>query len=922
MTNHLQLWGKARPVDEDGPRWHPLAFHILDVAAVAEQLLRLRPQRLDAMARALGLDQKQALPWLVFFVAVHDLGKATPPFQRIAVGHDERLKALGFDFGESEEPHGGLSTLLIPSALERLGLPLPLARTVAKAVGAHHGDFATNAKWLQLEDYPALHVGKKPAWRTARETLLKDLFRLVGVPAVEWPAIDDSSRQHAFAADLAGLTTTADWLGSDAKLFRYTDPSVPLEDYWRYARETALRAAERAGFRPVPPTGDRTFQELFGRTPWPLHDASEEVVHALPLGSLVIVEAPMGEGKTEAALLAFDRFLARGAEGLFFALPTQATANQILKRVERFLRASYPGPQGLHLVHGGAALSAEYGALKQRAWRAQSIDGVGATERDQGPVADAWFVGAKRALIAPFGVGTVDQALLGVLRAKHHFLRLHGLAGKVFIVDEVHAYDTFTSTIVARLCEWLAALGASVVLLSATLYSGQRARLIEAFGAQPPASVPPYPRITAVSAGGTGSPPTVISHALTARRPSFPVEIVWKPREALAAELALVMDKGGNVAWIVNTVARAQELYLELVGRRDRGELPADVEIHLLHARLPFEERLRRESSLSERYGPPSPSVQRPHASILIGTQVLEQSLDFDFDLMITELAPVDLVLQRSGRLHRHERANRPVGMSSRRLWVEVPEAADKPTGPTFGKSVYIYDEATLLSSYLALCDRSTVVLPDDIEPLVEQVYGALPANVGTPEARARLNKLAEERDRQSVAEANQADTRLLPAPGHDDPFGNFCCRFDEEDPEVHETLKAITRLGEPSLTVVPVIECSRPSGRPGLALAQAPEVSFAEDEEIPIEHVVKIAKSAIQVSDQGLVRALKSDRPKAFTRSGFLRHYRLLRLNEQGRTDLGGRPVLLHPQLGLVLGELVARALLLASNDPSRRKA
>ena len=906
MALHRALWGKADPARADrGPTWHPLVAHLLDVAACAEKLLvDVRPQRLASMAAVLGLSSEQALSWLLFFVVLHDLGKATPAFQAKVADAKVRLSAIGFDFPDSDEPHGEMSVVLVPEALEARGVPGPLAFLVARAVGAHHGAFADAGKLNEIWDV-SRHKGKKAPWGDARKALVEDLATLFGLSGTPTLAKSIAAR-HAFAVDLAGLTTTADWLGSNADIFTYVAPDLDLRAHFDSVRKRTTEAVTDVGFRRAPSATSRSFEALFGKTPWPLHRAMANLLPTLRPGALVIVEAAMGEGKTEAALLAYDSLSARGSDGLFFALPTQATANQILGRVERFFSTSFPGVHGLHLVHGGAGLSDAYDELKRRALRLTSIAGAAGSE-DEAPVADAWFSRSKRALLAPLGVGTVDQALLGVLRTKHHFLRLHGLAGKVIVVDEVHAYDTFTSSILARTCEWLEALGTTVILLSATLSSPQRASLLRAYGAEPPTALPSYPRITIAEKGNTRVIP------FESRRTPVVVKLEWKSPDSLPKDVAEILRHGACVAWIVNTVARAQTLYLAMKALRAAGALPPDVDLQLIHARLPFSDRLAREKKADRAFGPPGERSERPRSALLIGTQVLEQSLDFDFDLMITEVAPVDLVLQRAGRLHRHERTTRPRGLEQRRIWLEVPAAAERDEGPDFGASKYVYDEAIVLASYLVLRGQESVAIPTDIEPLVEAVYVERSDGVGdmtvTGPVAVRLREARATRSQESAGDRYKAEQKQLPAPSHDSPFTAFSCFFDEEDPAVHEALRATTRLGDPSVTVVPVF-----ATRGGYRLATDPSVVFDPDApEIPFLVARKLARSALAVSSRQLVPALlgnASAYPRAFKRSRVLGHHWLLVLDERGRAVIGKTHVALDSELGLLVGALAAEPL------------
>ncbi len=897
-----QLWGKADPARGTlaGPDWHPLLCHLLDVVACGERLLvQTRRDRLEVLATAMGLSQVAALPWLLFFLGLHDLGKATPSFQAKVANRVGSLIALGLDFPDRDEPHGNLSVSLTTTALADRGVPPRLSRLVARSVGAHHGEFASLSRLGDLEDDKkallGAYAGKNPLWAELRDHLVMALADACGIRAmVSRPSLPTSAAaRSAFIADLAGLTTVADWLGSNANVFEYVAPPASPGEYMALTRQRSERAIDDAGWRLPPVSPARTFYATFGKEPWPLHQAVDELTPTLSGPSLVIVEAPMGEGKTEAALAVFDALASRGATGLYFALPTQATSNQILGRVEKFIRSAFPDQtHGLHLVHGDAGLSEHYGALQTRAIAPRSVGGVAG--KDEGPVADAWFARGKRALLSPLAVGTVDQALLGVLGVRHGFLRLHGLAGKVIVVDEVHAYDTYTSELLDRLLSWLRALGATVVLLSATLPAARRAALVNAFGAVPPARTP-YPRITVASGGASWS------RSFEARRSPIPVSLVWHKLDSLPARLAEALTGGGCTAWIVNTVRRAQETYIALRDLQARGQLPADFTISLLHARFPFDARTRRERAAEESFGPGE--TKRPRAAILVGTQVLEQSLDLDFDLMVTELAPVDLVLQRAGRLHRHSRKTaRPAALERPALWLMSPEGDDRTEGPNFGASTWVYDESILLRSWLALRERTEVILPTDIEPLIESVYGS-GYSASSPALHARLVALHREHVEESLTHSNLARTIVLPPPENDDPFSHLAKVSDDEDPSLHRALRAATRLGEPNVEIVPIFEIG---GRTVLAGTPDLAIDLNSKEQPPHDIVLAAARQAVSVGHRGVVAALlRQPVPRAFEACGQLRFHRELRFDNTGRATVGGVSLTLDPDLGLVVGSL-----------------
>lgn len=894
-------WAKAdRKQDGDGPEWHPLLCHLLDVAACAQRLLRdTQADRLARLCALLGLSEVEGLSWLVFFAGLHDLGKATPVFQRKIPEHEKRLQVAGLDFPVRDVPHGALSVPLATGALAGRAVPEALARSVARAIGAHHGEFASLASLQNLLGTPrallGAYGGKSPLWNKLRSELVDALAKCCGV--VNWPAAPFAwgpQGRNAFIVELAGLTTTADWLGSNEAVFHYVQPPATPERYWALAQDRAAEMMQTTGWRRPPRPLRRRFHDLFSKDPWPLHTAIEDVLAQLDGPALILVEAPMGEGKTEAAFTVFDT---RGDNGLYFALPTQATSNQILGRVERFLKDAFPEQtHELHLVHGDAALSDRYGALQERARRLKSIHDDGGGGQDQGPVADAWFTRRKRALLAPLGVGTIDQALLGVLGVRHGFLRLYGLAGKTVVIDEVHAYDTYSSKLIDRFLQWLRPLGATVVLLSATLPAARRRELLAAWGAAPVEEVP-YPRITVAQER------KAVARPFKSRRTPLPVTLSWLGHEAAFSRLTQVLSQGGCAAWITNTVASSQRVFSCLKSLKAKGSLPPDAEIGLLHARLPFAVRAEREIAAERSFGPPREGQARPRCAILVGTQVLEQSLDLDFDLMITELAPVDLVLQRAGRLHRHARAWRPAPLQAPQLWLLEPDGASRPQGPAFGAAICVYDERLLLETWRALRDRKEIVVPADIETLIESVYaGQVPAEI-PDKIKVRLDRLEQASEGKRLAQRQQAALCALAGPDEENPFHAISVVYDDENPEIHQALRAATRLGDVSVRVIPLV---RLGSKTFLARRREVETHLDDCDRPPPEEVKALAREALPVSDKRLVaELLRECTPPLFKATGHLRYHRPLILDETGCATLGGVAVRLDADLGLVIGSL-----------------
>ncbi len=855
---------------------------MVDVAAVAAVLLT----RITAPAlrrRLLSLHpggEAQALRLLLFVIALHDLGKVTPAFQAKLDWAALLLPKQGFDLNAAPDArhHGDVGLGFVLDALRSLAISRAPALALARGVTAHHGEFPTN---LSLSRKPnARERGASPRWDQARSSVVAELQNLFDVTPP--PSLDFD---HAYVALLAGFTSVVDWIGSMDEVFAYEPPQASLGVYWPVALERARIAVARVGLRDSMARSTRTFAHLFpAYEPWPLHVAADALSEALDEPSLIVVEAPMGEGKTEASLLLADAAAARlGQHGLYIGLPTQATANQMLGRVQTFLERAHADERStLVLAHGEADLVERFRKLAAVYDRdVRSANGVGA---------ESWFRSKKRTLLAEYAVGTIDQALLGVMRTGHAFVRLYGLAGKTVVLDEVHAYDTYTSTLLDRLVEWLAAMGSTVLLLSATLPSARRAALVTAYrrgaGATTTEDAPAtaYPRITVASRGG------IRPRHFDPRGNAVPVTLERHADDidAIARKVVDAIDNGGSVGWICNTVARAQAA-CEAV-----RELAPELPRLLLHSRLLPEERAARERQLESWLGPEREGVTRPHQCIVIGTQVLEQSLDVDFDLLVTDLAPVDLLLQRAGRLHRHLRSNRVPGHSPPRLVVV------HPVGPCDSVHVdgvaVVYAEALVRRTLRALEPRSVIVLPDDIEGLVEEVY-----RDGLPAADDPLFEVALDLYGAGVAERQHADKKLMPRPTtEDDPFGDLRVTFDDdEDPGLHEQFKAETRLGPKSVDIVCLVR-----RRTSLYVDEADLNPIDLDTNPDHGLIHRLVRRSIGVTRDALVRELLRDasyQPKTWAESALLRYRRAV-VFENGVALVGTTRLTLDPELGLLL--------------------
>ncbi len=920
----LALWAKS------GDPPHPLLAHMLDTAAVATVLLEREPSRtLSSYARELDLEHEAAARFLVAVVALHDLGKASPAFQRQWSQGFRQVEQAGFAFALARSParlqqsqwvpHGAITERTVYDALIRLRLSDGLARGIARCLGAHHG-FASDL--IHVARAQARLVSGDGLWETAREALVKEVWRCVGV--TETPQA--GSLGSATALGLMCLASICDWIASDKTLFPYGRDMDDLEAYWAQAVELARRALDITGWTPRRPLASTIvpFSQVFPFAPNELQKTVgtvvEQVVQQADDPVLVVVEAPMGTGKTEAALWAHLALQARiGHRGLYVALPTMATGNGLYPRVREWLEKI--GKQGdvidLQLQHGTAWLHPQYHPVQpqhvgDRAGAADSGHRSAPVEGSSEAVrAAVWFSAARRAMLSEYGVGTVDQALLGVLRVRHHFVRLWGLANRTVVLDEVHAYDTYTSGLIATLLRWLRALGSSVIVMSATLPRSRRHELIEAYAASTPPQEAAYPRITVAGPQGVSSVPVPVETHRRVELQAAPLEV-----EALGSTVVDILGDAGCAACVVNTVDRAQRLYAALgpgqpliVGERLVGKRIGSLEVYLLHGRLLSGDRQSREEVLLGRFGKEGyRRGTRPRRAVVIATQVVEQSLDLDFDVMITDLAPVDLLLQRMGRLHRFDLARllpegfpppkRPDDHRVPRLWISGM-TRDLSDLDTQGWSA-VYAPYLLLKTWWVLRERDSLRLPDDVEPLVDAVYEAGPPERLPYELSAAfdqayrdfVDEIGQQRWRADVM-AVRDPSALLDAVSTDDQL-----EADRlEDDEDAATQAPLTRYGRPSITAVLLHRVRGTLHLDPEGLGESIDVEHPPGEQL----ARALLQQSVRLGHPGVYRMLRAEEPPRGWRPHPLLHRMRLVALEDGVSAVGGVRLRLDPELGVV---------------------
>lgn len=762
VASYFRYWGKA---EKEGDKYHLLPYHCLDVAAVGHVLLSQDAALRRKFAVIAGLDETICIRWLILFLAFHDIGKFSESFQNLRPDLLKKLQAITSTERYSVR-HDSLGNLFLKNCFENENLTFPLNESfddwqdvtmaIVRACTGHHGVppqmKGLNGMPLNFSRYFG-GGGSAAAEQFANEVSLL----ICGPPEEnELPSpVELEFRMKKASWLMAGFAVLCDWIGSNSSWFPFCEEAMPLGGYWEsHAIPKAEQAIRQAGIISGTPLSELPgFSGLFPKIPVPT--PLQAFVDQCPIENspqLFILEDVTGSGKTEAALLLTGRLMAAGCgNGLFVALPTMATSNAMYDRmikVYQNLFAKDTSPS-LVLAHGARHLSETFMA---------SVAGHG-TNASHAETATAqcssWLAdNRKKALLSDVGVGTIDQALLAVLPARFQSLRLFGLASHILIVDEVHAYDPYMNKLLQNLLAFHAALGGSAILLSATLPTHVRRDFIAAFARgcddqeRPELESGAYPLATAYSKEkGTQETPI---EATPQRRCSVAVKHVVDEAEVLR-QIVEAANKGWCVCWIRNTVHDAMDGYTQM---KDR--LTEDKRM-LFHARFAMGDRLDIESTVTSAFGRKSTAQERS-GKVLVATQVVEQSLDLDFDLLITDLAPMDLLIQRAGRLHRHPRDEQgnplsegPDRREPPRMIIHGPLPEDNVAGnwykAAFPKAAFVYpSHGCLWLTARLLVEKKELKMPDDARELIEAAFS---------EGEDRIPEPLQLIDRQAEADFN-----------------------------------------------------------------------------------------------------------------------------------------------------------------------
>ncbi|ELY3177901.1 CRISPR-associated helicase Cas3' [Salmonella enterica] len=809
--NYLRYWGKTNKSNKDiSPPYHLLAYHCLDVAACGYYIIKNNIFDSRSILEKCGIIGTNAENWIIWFLASHDIGKFARGFQKYAEFPDsplvppvsgisalERHDSLGFYlWGKLLEGWSSGSNEII-AGIEpenRARFESALNSWMLISTG-HHGippDTMKNRSSLAFTDED---IGAATHYLEA----LSELFPFTLPQEWKTKAGRKCLKQHSWF--FAGLVTLADWMGSDETQFPMLSEPMSLKDYWPLACEKAQQAILR-----MPPLSQHSHYQdhralfPFIQTLTPLQQRASELDISAPGAQLVVLEDVTGAGKTEAALILTHRLMsANKGHGLYVGLPTMATANAMYQRLASAYHALFTDESrpSLILAHGGREMSDSF---RQSIW--QPTENIAEDyARDDGNATTechTWFADSrKKALLAEVGVGTLDQLLMAVMPFRHQSLRLLGMRDKILLLDEVHAYDGYMVKLLEGLLRFHAAQGGSAIILSATLPAALREKLLNAFsdgagfmsaGGSDNAG---YPWLSHLTSSGLLEQPL-------ATRPEVQrtVAVNWIQQRQEALDIIYrVVSAGQCVCWIRNTVDDALDTYQQLL---HEGIVP-EQDLLLFHSRFAFIDRIAIENKTLNWFGNNAPVSER-RGKVLIATQVVEQSLDLDFDWMITDLAPIDLLIQRAGRLQRHIRdahGQRKSTLPDERqppvLHILSPHWQEQAEEGWLGQELkgtgFVYaDHACLWRTQALLRQYGEIRMPDNARTLVDGVYEQ---KITAPEGLQTLSDIAFGKvlSQRSVAAQNLLRHDL----GYDREASDFLWDKDRE---------FSTRLGEESVDI------------------------------------------------------------------------------------------------------------------------
>lgn len=830
----LALWGKKKAYKNNQFYWLPVMAHLIDTGNIIKYLYNnyLNDSQRDLLTTSIT-------PNLVGFLGyAHDIGKITPAFQ------EKALRPVNLELDKLLRMHLIAHHINLPKLSFPEKTPHNLAGEVflennhtlnlyfGAIIGAHHGQPATKYE-VQMQSLAYSENYGGDAWQKLRLEALN--YSLDKLNANEIKTLKGVNLTQQQAILLTGLVIMADWLASNEHYFPLIKLNQNFNDLdmnQRFKTGITKWTKEDQWLPNNIKNFTSYFKQHFDFVPHPVQTQMLTDIASIKNPGLIIIEAPMGSGKTETALTASEILSAKKHKsGILFALPTQATANAMFTRLENWLKCEN-GTQGLKLMHGKANLNHDYHEL---------------SKAKSDVIVNSWY-SKKLGTLEPFSVGTIDQLLSMGLKQRHLFLKHLGFSGKTIIIDEIHAYDVYMQSYLEKALMWLGSYNVPVIALSATLPFNKRQALVNAYLYSKHVKVKlenstAYPLLTWTD----GKTVKQDKDFVKSKSKTVNIKILNKaePNE-IAQKADDLVKTDGICGIIVNSIKRAQEIAKNIKAPKI-----------LLHSAFMACDRAKLEGKLQNLIGKNS---NRPEKLVVIGTQVLEQSLDIDFDVLISDLAPMDLLLQRIGRLQRHV-IQRPNRFKQASCYIVYNKNSD-----SFKTDNYLYSEYIINQTLKYLPDK--IGLPDDISTLVQKVYSG------------EENEGKEEFDSNMLKERQKAKTFQITKPVFRPKSIDNWLNMPSKDTDKNEILmSAMVRDIKPQLEVILVFN--------------------NKDQDID-----KLLKQTVKLPlrlNGNLQQTIKLLTNKDWQNNKLLKHELCLKLDKNGKVNLNGYNIKYDNNSGLI---------------------
>ena len=678
-----KIWAKTAPKKS-------LIDHMLETGIVTECLIdadgMYRPV-LSRLSEITGCDNNKLSAKIVFICAIHDIGKAHPIFQgrdaeTLEILRRKNLNQASFDTRFRHEQYGAN----IFDRLSAEDVDIKNSDIISQIIRMHHQKEQKKNSDIDIIKIDDKEKAKK--WRHIQKEIydyIKNVFHFDNLNLIN----KNISKSELFVVQNAilGIMITSDWIASNNYVFD-NQPYKNIDEFLKSRKLQALKFLNNEGMirQQIPVMQD--FKSAFGFNGRPVQNDVEKIVHKNDI-KCMLIESDCGSGKTEAALYAAAVLGNRsGLSGIYMGLPTGVSAEAIQNRVDEFLTS--------------------HGMRNTKLYTSKSML---LREPDKKPI---WTDISRQRLLTSSAVGTVDQVMTVARLARFESVRMNGLASKVLIIDEIHAYDTYMLAVIRGLLMICGELGVPVIMLSATLPISTKKGLLGVVGNRDMELHNGYPMISYVTKDGDVYE-QVSNQYMPDKKISCELLPILNDNDKIARYAVDAVKDGGCECVIMNTVADAICVYDKI-----KKSKKSDCKIILYHSRMTINARDETSREILTMCG--KDRTKRPERVIIVGTQVLEQSLDIDVDYMITTICPIDLLFQRIGRYHRHGDAGtiRERVVVANTVQVLIPSDLS-----SYGGTEYVYEKCYLDATINAIQEHNGhLLIPSGMPDMINYVYG------------------------------------------------------------------------------------------------------------------------------------------------------------------------------------------------------